>query len=305
MSRFPTLRRASSAVAVAVAGALLGPGSAPAVAQAPPVPVDIPTDVQNLLPPINPPLPVPELPFLPGFSYVQSLTPMQGSAVQMQQGKVLGPKACEFVTNLNVPSGQQAIEQREVAINIDTCQILLETGVPNPASLASYRQGKRLSSSSAQARSRGRGADVRSAARAVHSAGYFKTVWEDPVEIDVTSVRNNTDWHWTGSRVVRPVRGRRGYGWFSASGWQLNKGSNWRNYFTSYQTTSSSFVRFHNDAFCRAVFGIFGTTTHVVYDRNTVHGRKNGDLVGKVRTRKYGGCSKLLHFDKYLVRTKN
>jgi hypothetical protein len=220
------------------------------------------------------------------------------------QGKSVGYRACEFKEALSLPPGQQAVEAREVALNLDSCQSVVETGIPPQDVIQQDAAGFRGLRTSAARRVDGAGAvDTAAAAGRVRSAGYLKSTYEDPVEIDVNSVRNNTDWFWNGERVSGPVRSARAYGWYTPSGWEL-EGNNWRHRFTSYQSTSSSYAHFKNDVFCRALIGpIFGRTTHTYYNRNTVHGRKNGDLVGIWKVRKTGGCNDLLHFEKRLVRT--
>ncbi|GAB3898007.1 hypothetical protein GCM10029964_081790 [Kibdelosporangium lantanae] len=132
------------------------------------------------------------------------------------------------------------------------------------------------------------------------SAGYYKSYYEDPVQLDVNSVTNSTTWSWNGSSVLSspgPVGGYH-YGWFKGSGWSL-KENNWQNTYTSYQTTSSSYVHYRNGTFCATI------DTHTYYDRNNVHGRKDGWLLGNVNARKKGGCTSLLSFHTKLKRTKN
>nr|WP_042189181.1 hypothetical protein [Kibdelosporangium sp. MJ126-NF4]CEL18708.1 hypothetical protein [Kibdelosporangium sp. MJ126-NF4]CTQ98192.1 hypothetical protein [Kibdelosporangium sp. MJ126-NF4] len=136
--------------------------------------------------------------------------------------------------------------------------------------------------------------------QAVRSAGYYKSYYEDPVQIDVTSVTNSTEWSWNGSSVLsKPVpRGGYHYGWFKGSGWG-KKENNWTNVYSSYQTTSSSYVHYKNGVFCAP------WDTHNTYNRNNVHGRKDGYLLGSVKANKSGGCTKLLSFHTKLKRTKN
>jgi hypothetical protein len=136
--------------------------------------------------------------------------------------------------------------------------------------------------------------------QAVRSAGYFKSYYEDPPQIDVTSVTNSTEWSWSGKAVLSsPVpRGGYSYGWYSPSGWG-KKENDWSNVYNSTQTTSSSFVHYKNGVFC------WPWDTHNTYNRNTVHGRKDGYLLGSVKANKSGGCTKLLSFHTKLKRTKN
>ena len=132
----------------------------------------------------------------------------------------------------------------------------------------------------------------------VHSAGYMKSWYQDPVGLVVNSVQNGTDWHWTGGCVIAPVYGSYRYTWFSPSGWSL-QGNNWTNVYSCAMSTSSSYVHFHNGIFC-----LF-QSTDTYYNRNTVNGLANGTLAGSIHAVKSGGCIGLLSFHYTLRRTLN
>lgn len=131
-----------------------------------------------------------------------------------------------------------------------------------------------------------------------HSAGYMKSYYEDPAQIDVNSVNNATDWYWTGS-CINTVYGSYHYGWYSRSGWEL-KESNWHNYYYGCTNSeSSSYVHYRNGKFCASV------DTHTYYNRNVVRGYYNGYLRGAVSAAKKGGCTGFLSFHYKLKRTLN
>lgn len=237
--------------------------------------------------------------------------PLEDPSTLTRQGKRASDGTCKFEGKMVLQPKQNAIEERPQAVNLNTCEERVIRGVPTKESMGvslekkaanndphvSSKEDERKSHPRDDAVSKAKG----DAAASYWSAGFLKTWWENPVNLDVNLVRNNTGWYWNGSRVTG-ARGGYRYYWLSASGWDL-RGNNWRNSWTSYQTTSSSYAHYRNPIFCRAMLGIFGSTTHVYYDRNTVHGRYNGALVGRWNSYKSGGCNRLLSFNKVLRRT--
>jgi len=231
-----------------------------------------------------------------GWTRVSYDAPLAKSQSYMLQGTRTSDGGCAFSGSLELAPGEAAVTERQTGLNLATCQAEIERGVPS-ASSADDAAPPDSSTLSGEAAAQGDlpGSDV---PLATHSAGYLKTDWEDPVQIDVNSVRDNTDWYWNGNSVVAPVYGSWHLGWYSPSGWQLVS-QNWQNTYTSYQTTSSHYAHFKNPYFCATI------DTHSYYDRNTVHGRNNGSLVGVWNSWVSGGCTGLLHFEHHLVRTLN
>jgi hypothetical protein len=199
------------------------------------------------------------------------------------------------------PRDPHAIEQREVAVEPDTCQALVQTGTPPAWSLkqgpppgSGLAGGGFTSPFAPDSRAPGSGS-VATASATHHASGYLRSWWEDPVGIDVNVVRNSTDWHYNGSCVVAPVSGRYAYAWYSPSGWSL-KGNNWRNYYTCYHSISGSYAHFHNGTFC----AFFDVDTY--YDRSTVGGHYNGVLAGSWNSYNTGAvCKSLLSFHRTLA----
>jgi hypothetical protein len=206
-----------------------------------------------------------------------------------------GECAIPMVSALPPTSETASID--EIAHNPDTCtsKVLVSTteAVDEPESDAEKNEGSATPEVSS-------GTLSDAGIQAVRSAGYYKSYYEDPVQLDVNSVKNSTEWSWNGSSVLSsPVpKGGYNYGWYSPSGWSL-KENDWRNTYTSTQTTSSSKVHFRNGSFCATI------DTHTNYNRNNVHGRKDGYLLGDVKAKKSGGCTSLLSFHTKLKRTKN
>lgn len=226
--------------------------------------------------------------------------------------------ACVFSGQLELPPGGTVVQERMLAINLDTCQARVERGTP-PEAVTNQETDRQASDwqsvqNAGEADRReelleasGFGGGEISAASLQHSKGYLKTWWEDPATLDVNSVKNRTDWHWNGNAVKSPVYGGYNYGWVSVTGW-TKESSDWNNYFTSYQTTSSSKVHYRNAYFCSNFNNTPGVTyppTHTYYDRNKVHGRYNGTLVGEWNSKVSGGCSNYLRFKHDLERTLN
>jgi hypothetical protein len=238
---------------------------------------------------------------------------LENPTAYTMQGESAPDGSCVFSGELVLAPGSRAVEERETAINPSTCQMRLERGTPPADAIAGEADGATSpqgtakdgeGQSSPESATGGSGGEVSIAAAARRSAGFHRTWWEDPANFDVNSVRNSTDWHWNGSDVVGPVYGGYRYWWLTESGWEL-RGNDWNNFYTSYQTTSSSYAHFRNGYFCTAAYGQYQPPTHTYYDRNAVHGRYNGDLVGTWRSWTDGGCESFLHRRNQLVRTLN
>lgn len=237
---------------------------------------------------------------------------LRNATMYVKQGARLSDGNCKFSGELVLRPGQQAIEERQVALNPSNCQARMErgtppnnTGITTTRSVSDYVTDGVVQESDFRGSQDASNADTsRTLASTTRSRGFYKTWWEDPVNLDVNSVQNSTDWRWNGTRVSGPVYGGYDQYWLGASGWR-RLSNDWNNYYTSYQTTSSSKVHFRNGIFCEVITGTFGSPTHAYYDRNKVRGRYNGDLVGDPGTWVTGGCTGLLSFNQQLRRTLN
>jgi hypothetical protein len=227
--------------------------------------------------------------------------PLVNPVTATVHGDRVAPGVCKYTTTLQLAPGEQAVRQDSIAIDDSSCTMTVQRGTPSDVvdDVAgpgfSEKQGGAAPASAATARRSVRAV----AASAVHSAGYYKSYYEDPVGIDVNSVRNNVDWYWNGSYVYNGYCSYH-YGWYSTSGWGL-KDNNFFCRYENYQTQvrSSSYVHFKNGIFCAFI------DTHTYYDRNNAYGKYNGYLVGTVNAYKQGGCTSLLSFHTLLRRTLN
>jgi hypothetical protein len=229
--------------------------------------------------------------------------PLRNAVVDRVQGKHVGKGVCEYSSTLELAPGEQAIQEDSIAFDDSTCTMTVQRGTPIelPPVEDPAVSGMSTEEGSAQPAGERSLSALHGPARtaAVHSAGYYKSRFEDPVGIDVNSVRNNVNWYWNGSTVFNAFCAY-SYGWYSPSGWQLKE----NNFFCRYensqtQVRSSSYAHFRNGVFCLTI------DTHTYYDRNNAYGRYNGYLVGQVNWRKSGGCTGLLSFHTQLVRTLN
>ena len=230
--------------------------------------------------------------------------PPPGATVQTLQGTSDGQGGCAFDFSASLAPGQSAARADEVAFNESTCQSQFAfTYDDNAAPEAPLRSDGDSTSSgpvpspAETATTLGSRASA-AAAAATHSAGYMKSWYQDPVTLVVNSVQNATDWNWDGTCVVAPVSGSYSYYWFGPSGWVL-QANNWQNVYNCTQSTSSSYVHYHNGVFCALI------ATDTYYNRNTVNGKFNGTLAGSVSALKAGGCIRLLSFHWSLRRTLN
>lgn len=217
-----------------------------------------------------------------------------GATLSTVTGTSDGSGGCSFSLSTSLAPGQTIARVDELSYSASTCQSTVASTAGSTAAAdtadASNTAGSGLVASALS------GTAPAAAATTTHSAGYLNSWFRDPAYITVNSVRDSTDWRWNRTCVNSPVYGSYHYTWFA--GW-VKEGNNWQNSYTCYQSTSSSYVHFHDGAFCAF------TDTEVYYNRNTVHGRYNGYLVGTVNWSKTGHCSGLLSFHDYLKRTLN
>lgn len=226
-----------------------------------------------------------------------------GGTVQTVQGVSDGAGGCAFNLSASLAPGATSTRVDEVAFNASSCQsqVALTSGASSAAETAEPSNTDATSSGdvvSPASSGLPQPADVIVAAAAIHSAGYMKSWYQDPVGLVVNSVRNGTDWYWDRTCVRPPVFGSYRYTWFSPSGWSL-QANNWSNFYSCAQSTSSSYAHFHNGIFCAFI------ATDTYYNRNTVHGQANGTLAGSINAVKSGGCIGLLSFHYSLRRTLN
>lgn len=141
------------------------------------------------------------------------------------------------------------------------------------------------------------------AASSRRSAGYFRSWWDDPIGIDVTVAHDTVDFTYSGG-CVQTYGTAWSLSWYSPSGWERRKDSHTHGAVCGY-AYQSTYARFINDVFCRAAIGpLFGRTTKVYFDRNTIRGLGgNGTLKGLVHSVAKGGCREALSFHYKIYRT--
>lgn len=230
---------------------------------------------------------------------------LENSTVYVKEGERTDDGGCALSGQFVLPQGSEAVEVREIAFNPVTCEALLERGIPpRDAALdgaTDTQEGATLSDDVDATNSADSGGEFATAAVS-RSSGYLESRYKDPPGYRVNYIRNSTDWRHDGRSVRSPVYN--GYAWdmIRSTGWQMRK-HDWNHHATTYQTTSSSYIHFRNGYFCSNAYGQYQPPTHTYYDRNTVHGRANGSLVGEWRAYKSGGCEGFLRFSKVLRRT--
>jgi hypothetical protein len=102
-------------------------------------------------------------------------------------------------------------------------------------------------------------ADPTKAASVKTEAAYIKTFYEDPVGIDVTSLRNDVEWGFNGSEDTF-YKWKERSTWYIPSGWGLNSWGD-RPYLEKFAAVSNSHADMENNVFCAG----FHVWTHYNY----------------------------------------
>lgn len=201
-------------------------------------------------------------------------------------------------TQFSLSPSQTVLDKRVTGFNSQKCLFQIETGVP-PANQVTADENTDTQAANTVASNASPATEVVAASSGTHSKGYLRSWWEDPAGIDVTVVRNGTDWHWDRTCTRSPVYGSYSYHWYTPSGWGLHE-NNWQNSYRCYDSTSSSYVHFQNGIFCS------GFDVDTYYNRNSIHGRYDGYLIGRWHSYNRGApCKDWLHFHSRLRRTLN
>ncbi len=228
--------------------------------------------------------------------------PLPGGTRTIIDGdRIVGPNllmGCKYSGVETEPSNGGAITQvtvsREVAHNESDCRLMMETatltldqarklnvlldpiGVQATASFGDDTQSMNTSSNASQQGSTTKGR-------------YQKLYYEDPPQIDVTSVTARVRWTYTGT-CTTSSRHSASWGWFSLSGW--SRTAHWWGHdrSCSYGATTSNTGTYRNGTFCA------GVDTWNRYYVNYVQGKSNGDVRYEWSARKWGGCTRLLSF---------
>ncbi|CAM4262774.1 hypothetical protein ACE3MS_08645 [Paenibacillus dendritiformis] len=124
-------------------------------------------------------------------------------------------------------------------------------------------------------------------------SGSFQTVWEDPINLNVNSVKDNITFSYDGT-TVNYIYGSDNRTWLTASGW-YEKSHSINSYYSylsgkAVNITVATTATYQNDTFCAL------NTTNVYYNPNAVTGTYIGNISGQVSTNATGGCSSWLHY---------
>lgn len=192
------------------------------------------------------------------------------------QGQPAGG-VCNFTFTGSLGRGARGFEEDEVAFNPSTCQAVYAVGpIQHPQAAAG--EVSRSASGASPANAASSGGDP---------AFYMKTFYEDPVGIDVTSLRNDLEWSYSGG-CVRSYKWKRNATWYSPSGWGLNSigDSPWINCGSA---GSNSHADMENNIFC----AFTNTWTHYYYN-HYVKGTPDGVAHYGWNDADSGACSGLL-----------
>lgn len=158
-------------------------------------------------------------------------------------------------------------------------------------------EGTRVTSPAPTPTALGDGVNTETNAIALAStdSGKFRTIWEDPVKLNVNWVRDNLSYSYNGS-TVSWISGDDERWWLSGTGW-WEQDHSINSYYGSGNTsvTVSTDSHFMNQTFCVA-----NPTTEVFYNGNKITGHKDGSITVGVDTNATGGCSSWLsHYSEF------
>jgi len=147
---------------------------------------------------------------------------------EMRQGEK-HENGCAFKGSLTLGPSDMAKEERQIAINPNTCQAKVEIGIPdtNIQSLSGDNNGRPSNSHLSRQNSKG-------FFHAYYSPGYSKghtfSKYTDPPGKNVSSVTTYSGWNWNGSCVYGPT-----YGWSDPydlweTGWYKTQDSTYHSY---------------------------------------------------------------------------
>lgn len=209
------------------------------------------------------------------------------------QGALDADGICQLPeVSLELDNSQVAVAAHQMSLNKTTCEATFEMGTPSAEEIAEADAdaGALIAADAIT--------DADLGGAVINSQGYFKSWYEDPIGIDVTSVLNRVNWNWDGVCTRGRANHSTSWGWFEASGWRLDA-RDFDMHHTCARAWNDTFANYFNGAFC------INFDTRTIYDRNLVQGQWNGWLKGQVRAFKRGGCTDLLSFHFMLRREKN
>ena len=223
----------------------------------------------------------------PGWKVYASSVPLSAK-VTVVEGKKNVDGSCTLSESGSVPPGGLAEHSDEIAFNASTCESQIsQYRLSNEEAVVADAVGESTGVAATETEQSGFAAPAPAGvgALATYSEGAYSRTWyEDPPGLDVTSVRNSTNWSYNGSCVLSNTA-RANYSWLS--GWS-KLSSNLNGGYTCARSTSSSYAKFRNGIFCLTI------DTYNTYDRNNIWGQENGGYSWSYNVTKSGGCTALL-----------
>jgi hypothetical protein len=227
---------------------------------------------------------------------------LAGATTWVVQGSQTLGGGCQFPpAEARLAPNENAIEIRPTAVNAQTCQEILERGVPSPAELTAERavpaKGTSASSSSSGAVASAARHHVRAHAADAYYGGYVYARQHDPVGIVVTSVNVTTNFYTNFSCVYGGNREEKET-WYSPSGWS-RANHNWGQGVACSNSYSSEYDLYNNGGpFCAPQL------LEVSYNRTAIFGYPSGELRGYWPMSMNGAaCGNLLSYAGFLTRT--
>ena len=217
---------------------------------------------------------------------------LSGSRLTYVQGSVTSDGGCRIpggsLTSDDVAPGATAVEEREDAIDPNSCTYVYETGTP-PADDSPAPSGDESGSSAATASAKPTtDTSARAAAVASHTVHLY-TAFRDPINITVNSMRQVE--HWTDSNgCVLSSSGTATWTWYTTSGW-FDFGGTEDNGMTCAHGIDRVYHAMGNNKFC----ALQEVTSF--YNTNALAGHGDGTWAANWNDYNTGAaCKDLLHF---------
>lgn len=171
--------------------------------------------------------------------------------------------------------------------------LLIKVGTASKEAKTSEEERSTADSSKATAPEKNADLDTLKPLAFTTKSGSFQTVWEDPINLNVNSVKDNITFSYDGT-TVNYISGTDNRTWLTASGWyeKSHSISSYYSYLgsTAVNITVSTTATYQNDTFCAL------NTTNVYYNPNEATGTYIGNISGQVSINATGGCSSWLHY---------
>lgn len=191
---------------------------------------------------------------------------------------------------------------REVAQNLEDCTMTLETATVTPAEAGRLGAGP-VEDGSEDTQSAGPFTSGASSERTVEAAAaqtkgrYQRLYYNDPCPVPciaVSGITSRVRWTYTGSAVTDSTH-QAHWEWYSPTGWSRRQHWWGHDLVRGSGATTNSTALYGNATFCGP--GEWAETFNEYYT-NSVTGRPNGDAYYQWDATKWGGCVRLLSFNR-------